>query len=844
MKKNLLFISLISITKFGFAQEVPNGGFKTFSSNTPGSWTAAAPSSVGKATGERRIRVNPVAKSTNDDTTSVYVAAYNSSGVKSGVIVSGTGSKTFAGEKVAIGGFKATQKPAVLSGFLKYKTGSSNHGGISVIVSHWNTSTSSRDTLGKYIDGVYPVDVTNNFTFFNLPITYNPLLSSITPDSIQIVLMSSNSSPLVNETAAIGDTLFVDLLRFSTCTPDPNVTIGTAPTIYPSTPGIKPGASEYAIANSASRDISLSFTVAIPSPAQVRVLGFPITISPLDSIHFNGISNLPAGLSLTCGHPSCTVYGNTIGCYTISGTLPSANDVKYYMEAYQTTWGYSSSFATQSFGNGNIQEQGARTRDTIIITVGTPTLAVTQTVTPGPTISPLPVVTTQTIDGGVRHSVFLCSNGTAKAVGENTYGGLGNGTNTNSDTPVAVSNLTGLISVSAGQSFTLFLKSDSTVWACGDNSYGQLGDGTNTNRNIPIQITSLKGIVAVSAGYKHSLFLKNDGTVWACGANVYAPILGGGMLGDGTQTNRKLPVKVNGLSNIVAVSGGASFSLFLKNDGTVWSCGANYFGQLGTGGSPLSSVTTPAKVSSLTGIRAIAAGFDHSLFLKNDGTVYGAGLNICGEMADGTTSNKSTPVKIKAVSEIVAIDAGSDHFLYLKNDGTVWASGINGEGELGSGVNNFDERQVVKTNITGVNAISAGDYFSLYSKSDSTVWASGLNTYSQLGDGTFINKMLPVKVSNLCSVYSKPIVTGIQEYLTKNLVVVYPNPSSGTIQIVSADAKILNIEISNMLGETIYLSQVNSDKASIDLSKEPNGIYVVKISTSKGITIEKLILNR
>lgn len=842
MKKTLFFLSGLITGTLSFAQEIPNGGFKTFSAGVPDSWTAETASYVGKASGERRVRYNPVAKSTNDDSASVYVTAQNAGGIKPGVIVSGTGNGASVSTTGVIGGFPATQRPEVLSGFTKYKTSGSNHGGITVIVSHWNGT--SRDTLGQYAGIMYTVDPSNDFVFFNMPIAYDTAFNGVTPDSIQIVLLSSMTAlPLATEIAALGDTLFVDMLRFSSCTPDPNISIGTSPTITPSPPGISPGASTYAIANTASRNISYTFTVAIPSPANVRVLGFPITIDPLDSIHLNGASNMPPGISITCGHPSCTLYSNTIGCYTISGTLPSTDNVKYTMEVFQTTWGFSSAFAQQAFGNGYIQEQGARSRDTLIITVGTPSAVITPTITPGPAIAPLPVSTTQTIDGGVRHSVFLCKNGTAMAVGENKNGELGNGTTTNSMIPVSVSNLTGIISVSAGQGFTLFLKNDSTVWACGDNTFGQLGNGTNISSNVPIQIPSLNNVIAISAGFKHSLFLKSNGTVWACGANAYAPILGGGMLGDGTQTNRKIPVQVHGLTNMVAISGGASFSLFLKNDGTVWSCGSNYFGQLGVGGNPLASITTPGKINSLSGIRAISAGFDHSLYLKNDGTVYGSGLNICGEMADGTTSNKYIPVKIPGATEIIAVDAGSDHFIYLKNDGTVWASGINGEGELGDGTG-VDQPKVVQTNLSGVNALAAGDYFSLYVKNDSTVWACGMNTHSQLGDGTFINKMLPVQVPNLCPVYFEPVVaSGIQENLLQNDVVIYPNPSNGVINIISEKSQIKNIEITNMLGEVILVSQ-NTNKTSIDLSTQPSGIYAIRIVTSKGSTTEKLILNR
>src|SRR5207248_660694 len=74
-------------------------------------------------------------------------------------------------------------------------------------------------------------------------------------------------------------------------------------------------------------------------------------------------------------------------------------------------------------------------------------------------------------------------------------------------------------------------------------------------------------VTATSAGASHSLFLKNDGTVWATGRNSE------GQLGDGTGTAKTTAVQVSGLSGITAIAGGQYHSLFLKNDGTVWATG-------------------------------------------------------------------------------------------------------------------------------------------------------------------------------------------------------------------------------------------------------------------------------
>ena len=62
--------------------------------------------------------------------------------------------------------------------------------------------------------------------------------------------------------------------------------------------------------------------------------------------------------------------------------------------------------------------------------------------------------------------------------------------------------------VSGGGGHSLALKYDGTVWAWGSNSYGQLGDGTDTDSNVPVQVQGLTGIIAVSAGEAHSLAVK------------------------------------------------------------------------------------------------------------------------------------------------------------------------------------------------------------------------------------------------------------------------------------------------------------------------------------------------
>lgn len=79
-----------------------------------------------------------------------------------------------------------------------------------------------------------------------------------------------------------------------------------------------------------------------------------------------------------------------------------------------------------------------------------------------------------------------------------------------------------------------------------------------------MQVSGLNNIISIATGDAHTIALKNDGTVWAWGDNFY------GQLGDNTKINRLIPIQVNSLSGIIAISGGVSHTVALKGDGTVW----------------------------------------------------------------------------------------------------------------------------------------------------------------------------------------------------------------------------------------------------------------------------------
>jgi RHS repeat-associated protein len=242
--------------------------------------------------------------------------------------------------------------------------------------------------------------------------------------------------------------------------------------------------------------------------------------------------------------------------------------------------------------------------------------------------------------GGYPFSLALKGDGTVRAWGFNVSGELGNGTTTDSPTPVQVSNLAGVTAIAAGGEHSLALTTDGSLWAWGANDSGQLGNGSTTNSTTPVQIGNLGGgVTAISAGRHHSLALKADNSVWAWGQNS------SGELGNGTTTNSSTPVQVINLAGVTAVAAANSFSLALKADGTVWAWGYGYDGELGNGTRTWSS--TPVRVGNLTGVVAIATEYTHALALKSDGSVWSWGDNTWGELGNGTTGGDSlTPVQV------------------------------------------------------------------------------------------------------------------------------------------------------------------------------------------------------
>jgi len=348
------------------------------------------------------------------------------------------------------------------------------------------------------------------------------------------------------------------------------------------------------------------------------------------------------------------------------------------------------------------------------------------------------------IAAGDVHTIALQSDGTLWAWGYNSDGELGDGTTTERHSPVQVGSDNNWVSIAAGSYHTIALKSDGTLWAWGVNSSGQLGDGTTTDRHSPVQVGSDNNWVSIAAGWGYTTALKSDGKLWVWGSN------NDGQLGDGTTTDRHSPVQVGADNNWVSIAAHHLRTIALKSDGTLWAWGLNDRGQLGYTSSDTCGAfacsLSPKQIGLDNHWGSIAAGYKHTIALKSDGTLWAWGLNDCGQLGLGDTTDRPSSVQVGSDNKWVSVAAGGAHTIALKSDGTLWAWGINSNGELGNGTINDSHVPEQITTVGNKWDKIAGSLHTIALKSDGTLWAWGYNAYGQLGDGSTYNRYVPEQI--------------------------------------------------------------------------------------------------
>lgn len=142
----------------------------------------------------------------------------------------------------------------------------------------------------------------------------------------------------------------------------------------------------------------------------------------------------------------------------------------------------------------------------------------------------------------------------------------------------------------------------------------------------------------------------------------------------------------------------------------------------------------------------IAAGYDHTMVLAEDGTLWGSGRNQSGSLGLGHDTERRTMVKI--ADDVDGVWAGR-HYTIIKKDGKLWGVGENQNGQLGVGdaINKYQWTEVGGNFASDVVDVACGYYHTLFMTSTGVLYATGLNNWGQLLDSTTNNRVLPVEVA-------------------------------------------------------------------------------------------------
>lgn len=211
-----------------------------------------------------------------------------------------------------------------------------------------------------------------------------------------------------------------------------------------------------------------------------------------------------------------------------------------------------------------------------------------------------------------------------------------------------------VIFVCAGRRHTCIVDKDHSLWTWGIGENGQLGHGNYENEEYPKRIESLEGKpIKVGSGWGHNILLMEDGSVYSWGHGD------DGALGHGDFKSYLTPKKIKALENvnIVDISVGADFSLFLDSEGTVFSCGLLELKCLDN-----NSIPMPIKFPNGVSISKITSGFAHALAISKDNILYSCGWNADGQLGIGTSDPIDEPVQVSAIQEkVLHIAAGRVH---------------------------------------------------------------------------------------------------------------------------------------------------------------------------------------
>ena len=298
------------------------------------------------------------------------------------------------------------------------------------------------------------------------------------------------------------------------------------------------------------------------------------------------------------------------------------------------------------------------------------------------------------------------------------------------------------------------IKSDGSLWTWGFNTYGTLGGGTGLDyysNSLVQEYTSSFDWCDVEVN-RHAIAIKKDGTLWGWGHNNYGYKLG---LGPDCSSHVYEPTQIGNQNDWKKATVSLYSSAALKHDGTIWTWGINWRGQLANGGFDY-NYEPQQEISSSTDWCLVSGGNSaqgHMIGLKNDGSLWLWGNNLYGGLGVGCYGGYVTsPVQEACNFTWVTADAGGSWTGAVRDDGTLWLWGTYAwTGALGRGDFNYYYNSVTgalpQQEVTSSDqwcAVSGGFYHTTGIQKDGTIWSWGTN-YGKFGNESYLDTSLPTR---------------------------------------------------------------------------------------------------
>lgn len=427
------------------------------------------------------------------------------------------------------------------------------------------------------------------------------------------------------------------------------------------------------------------------------------------------------------------------------------------------------------------------------------------------------------------------TDGTLYGRGRNDWGQLGDGTTvTNYNTMQQIGGDNDWTDIFSSNNHTLAIKTNGTLWAWGRNNEGQIGNGTTINQLTPMQIGTDTDWIAVGTGDYNSIALKSNGTIWTWGKNEY------GQLGNGTLNSSYVPQQVGDDSDWVKIAANGYCNFAIKADGTLWAWGYNGVGQLGVGSSG-DIRDIPTQVGTDSDWQTVSGGSTNNLAIKSNGTLWSWGLNTSGEIGLGTTGSFVTmPTQVGIATDWLRVSTSGGVGVALKNNGTLWTWGINVAGQLGDGTTtNRNIPAQVGTDTDWVY-IDFQNNRTFAMKSNGLLYGFGISTYNEFGNGATLTNPNPVPIQINCNNLE------LLEFNNTNEILAYPNPFKNDfiLDIQSSSNDDINVQVFDLLGKTIEFRTIKASEVNDKISFGDNyskGVYTLIVNQGEDKKVIKMV---